>query len=171
VLNERAATRAANLDNALLYKALLLKRGDAFPTAGRLPQVYAIGSELQTEADTLAQPNTCPTVEYYDRFARQHPQWGMPFGFPALSEGEFKTIETWLAQGSPVEPAPALPLTVQREIAKWEQFFNGESSKQRLMARYVYEHLFLGHLYFDQVDRGRFSCWCGRALRLGSPST
>ncbi len=154
VLNERADTRAANLDNALLYKTLLLKRGDAFPTAGRLPAAYAVGTELRTDEDSLVHPNQCPTVERYDHFARQHPQWGMPFGFPALSDKEFKTIETWLAQGSPVEPAAALPQAVQQEIAKWEKFFNGESNKQRLMARYLYEHLFLGHLFFDQTDPG-----------------
>jgi hypothetical protein len=154
VLNERADTRAAHLDNSLLYQALLLKRGDAFPTTGRLPAAYDINSELRTDKDTFAQSSQCPTIERFDHFARQHPQWGMPFGLPALSEGEFKTIETWLAQGSPVEPAAALPQAVQQEITKWEKFFNGESNKQRLMARYLYEHLFLGHLFFDQVEPG-----------------
>ena len=154
VLNERADTRVAHLDNALLYKALLLKRGDTFPAAGRLPAAYAVGSELETDKDSLTQPNSCPTIERYDQHARQHPQWGMPFGFPMMGDEEFKTIETWLAQGAPVAPAVALPQAVQREIAKWEQFFNGPSNKQRLMARYLYEHLFLGHLFFDQVDPG-----------------
>lgn len=156
VLNEGAGTRAAHLDNSLLYKTLLLKRGDTFPTSGRLPDAYAVGSELRTDKDSLTQPSQCPNIERYDHFARQHPRWGMPFGFPALSEVEFKTIETWLAQGAPVEPAAALPQPVQREIAKWETFFNSASNKERLMARYLYEHLFLGHLFFDQIDPGMY---------------
>lgn len=154
VLNERTGTHAAHLDNSLLYKALLQKHADAFPTVGRLPATYAVGTELETDKDSLIQPNSCPTVERYDQHARQHPQWGMPFGFPALSEKEFKTIETWLAQGSPVEPAAELPPALQLEIAKWETFFNAVSNKERLMARYLYEHLFNGHLFFDQTSPG-----------------
>jgi hypothetical protein len=154
VLNERVNTRVANLDNALLYRVLLQKRSDAFPTTGRLPASYAIGTELETDNDSLIQPNTCPTIEHYQQHAHKHPQWGMPFGFPGLSNEEFKIIETWLAQGSPVAPAAATPRAVQQEIAKWERFFNGVSNKQRLMARYLYEHLFHGHLYFDQIDPG-----------------
>jgi len=154
VLNERADTRAAHLDNSLLYKALLQKRADAFPTNGRLPAVYAIGTELETDKDSLIQPNACPTVEQYDKHAHARPQWGMPFGLPGLSDQEFKTIETWLAQGSPVEPPPALPSAVLPEIAKWERFLNGPSNKERLMARYVYEHLFNGHLYFEKFGAG-----------------
>jgi hypothetical protein len=152
VLNERAQTQTANLDNSLLYKALKLKRDDAFPTEGRLPDEYAVVADLRTDEDSLVQPSHCSTVERYGRFAQKHPQWGMPFGFPALSEDQFNTIETWLAQGSPVQRQAALEPAVQGEIAKWEKFFNGESDKERLVARYVYEHLFLGHLYFDEVD-------------------
>lgn len=169
VLNERADTRAAHLDNSLLYRALLLKRGDAFPTAGRLPAAYAVGSELETDKDSLEQPNSCPTIERYERHARQHPQWGMPFGFPALSAGEFETLGTWLAQGSPVEPAAALSLALEREVAKWEKFFNGESNKERLMARYLYEHLFLGHLYFERIDPGSYFVMVRSRTAPGQP--
>jgi hypothetical protein len=156
VLNERADTRLAQLDNSLLYKALLLKRTDAFPTAGRLPKAYAVGSEQDNDPDSLDLPNTCPTIEHYAGFSREHPLWGMPFGFPALSDGEFRTIEDWISQGSPVEPEAALSPALQKEVDQWEAFFNGASNKQRLMARYLYEHLFLGHLYFDHVDRGAY---------------
>ena len=41
-------------------------------------------------------------------------------------------------------------------MRRWEAFFNGDSLKQRLMARYMYEHLFLANLpeqfkFFDPV--------------------
>jgi hypothetical protein len=156
VLNERADTHLANLDNSLLYKALLLKRADNFPTSGRLPKAYSVGSEQDHDEDSLALPNTCPNIEHYTDFSREHPLWGMPFGFPPLSEGEFRTIESWVSQGSPVEPAAALSQALQKEVARWERFFNGESNKERLMARYLYEHLFLGHLYFDRVDSSTY---------------
>jgi hypothetical protein len=156
VLNERANQPRANLENSLLYQALMLKRRDAFPTVGRLPASYAVGSELESDKDSLVQPNTCPAIEGYETFARRHPQWGMPFALPGLSDSEFKTIETWLAQGSPVEPLPPLAPRLEREVAKWEAFLNGATNKQRLVSRYLYEHLFLGHLYFDQVDSSQF---------------
>jgi len=152
VLNERLDSPVANLDNSLLYKALMLKRSDAFPTEGRLPAEYNVGEELWTDKDSLVEPNACSSVERYESFARKHPQWGMPFAFPGLREDEFRTIEAWLVQGSPVEPAKILSQALGREVAKWEYFLNGQSNKQRLMARYIYEHLFLGHLYFDQTE-------------------
>ena len=37
----------------------------------------------------------------------------------------------------------------QRQVQAWESFLNGASPKERLMSRYLYEHLFLGHLYFQ----------------------
>jgi len=70
-----------------------------------------------------------------------------------------------------VEPAAALPPAVQPEIAKWEKFFNGESNKQRLMARYVYEHLFNGHLYFEKFGPGMNFVLVRSRTAPGQPST
>ena len=44
-----------------------------------------------------------------------------------------------------------LPLTAaqRRQVQDWEAFLNGPSPKERLMSRYIYEHLFLGHLQFE----------------------
>ncbi|GKS59381.1 9-hexadecenoic acid cis-trans isomerase [Nitrospira sp.] len=169
VLNERADTREANLDNSLLYKALQLKRADPFPTSGRLPESYAIGSELETDRNSTSSANQCPVSEGYEAFAKSHPQWGMPFGFPGVSDKEFTTIESWLAQGAPVEPIQPLSVALQSEIAKWEAFLNGGSNKQRLMARYLYEHLFLGHLYFDEVDQSRYFMLVRSRTAPGAP--
>ncbi|GAL03310.1 fatty acid cis/trans isomerase [Photobacterium aphoticum] len=35
------------------------------------------------------------------------------------------------------------------DVDKWETFLNGDSLKQQLVSRYIYEHLFVSHLYFD----------------------
>jgi hypothetical protein len=56
-------------------------------------------------------------------FEKDHAQWGMPFGLPALSSKEFATIESWLAAGSPAAEKPALPVALQKQIAQWEMFF------------------------------------------------
>jgi len=43
-----------------------------------------------------------------------------------------------------------------RQVEKWGKFLNGGSNKQKLMSRYLYEHLFLGHLYFASLSNERF---------------
>lgn len=142
VLNERDHTREANLQGSVLYRLLDLKRKHPLP-----PQQV-----LDPEAFTfsLNRKQTCPTIEEMDIFEQEHPQWGMPYGLPALSEKEFATMENWLAAGAPAAANPALPKDIEQTVSRWELFFNGSSAKQQLMSRYLYEHLFLAHLYFDQ---------------------
>ena len=41
-------------------------------------------------------------------------------------------------------------------IEKWEEFFNAKNPKNILVARYLYEHIFLGHLYFEDKGKPRF---------------
>ena len=58
------------------------------------------------------------------------------------------TIKRWLQEGAKVEPLPALPEQSLKEVTQWENYFNGSSLKQKLVARYIFEHLFIGHLHF-----------------------
>jgi hypothetical protein len=73
----------------------------------------------------------------------------MPYGLPGLSAAEMDTIARWLQAGAPDDAPPPLPAAVARQVAEWERFLNGASNKERLMSRYLYEHLFLGHLVFE----------------------
>jgi len=41
-------------------------------------------------------------------------------------------------------------------IGQWEAFLNVPSLKSRLMSRYIYEHWFLAHLYFDDLPVGKY---------------
>ncbi len=61
----------------------------------------------------------------------------------------------WLERGAPALPQAELPAALQAEQDAWERFLNGDSTKERLVARYIYEHLFLATLYLDagQPDR------------------
>ena len=51
----------------------------------------------------------------------------------------------------------------------WEAFLNGDSLKERLMSRYLYEHLFLGILYFDADPGDAPSASCARPRRPATP--
>ena len=44
-----------------------------------------------------------------------------------------------------------LPLTAlqRQQVQQWESFLDGASNRERLMSRYLFEHLFLGHLFFE----------------------
>ena len=45
----------------------------------------------------------------------------------------------------------SMPEAYAPEIAAWEAFFNGDSLKEQLMSRYMFEHLFLANIYFDEL--------------------
>lgn len=140
VLNERQQTPAANLAASVMYRALKLKQDHPLPDTAILPKTFDF---------SLDRVQQCPRIDEYDAFERKNPLWGMPFGLPGLSDGEMATLRRWLELGAPFEGLPAIPAAVERQVADWEAFFNGDSLKQRLVSRYLYEHLFLAHLHFD----------------------
>ncbi len=91
-------------------------------------------------------------------YLSKHPNRGMPFGFPPLTENEFNTIAGWLAQGAPGPDASqqamleAIPEQDKAKIGQWETFLNNQDVKYAMTARYLYEHLFLAHIKFDTPD-------------------
>jgi hypothetical protein len=56
-----------------------------------------------------------------------------------------------LEEGAGYEAPPPLVAGALSNISKWETFLNGETRKEQLMSRYLYEHLFLANLYFDDL--------------------
>ncbi len=94
------------------------------------------------------------TLEQVSEFQDKHPNHGMPYGFPALSEKEYSVIMQWLVQGAkgPDESRQKVletpSLAAVKEIAKWETFLNTDDAKHKMTARYLYEHYILAHLNF-----------------------
>ncbi len=97
----------------------------------------------------------CPRdQEEMGEYIEDKPNHGMPYGFPVLEEGEYKTLAQWLQQGakgpSEIEqlqlstPSPEAAV----EIKKWEDFLNMPDAKHAMTARYLYEHYFLAHINF-----------------------
>jgi hypothetical protein len=75
----------------------------------------------------------------------------MPYGLPALSAEEHTTLGNWLRAGAPGVSRAAISPEIAAEVIRWELFFNGDSLKQQLVSRYIYEHLFIGDLYFSDL--------------------
>ncbi len=94
----------------------------------------------------------------------------MPYGLPGLDEREFATIQRWLAAGAPYEGDLPLSPTVQDQVRLWEAFLNGDSNKERLMSRYLYEHLYLGTLYFEADAQRRPLRLIRSAVAPGKPA-
>ncbi len=147
VLNEQAGTPEQYLQDSVLYKILSLKRLHPQPRSGLLPESFDLA---------LDRRQSCPTQASFRSFAQKHPLWGMPYGMPDLSDMEYQTLVRWIAAGSP-GPAPAEPSPAARAaIARWEAFLNGSSDKERLMSRYLYEHLFIAHIHLDGTSDREF---------------
>jgi Fatty acid cis/trans isomerase (CTI). len=81
---------------------------------------------------------------------------GMPYALPALTSEDVLTLQTWIADGAKgpsskeedkfryIEPV------VEKQIRGWEEYFNRRELRQQLVSRYLYEHLFLAHLRFEE---------------------
>jgi hypothetical protein len=143
---------------ALLTRMLELKREHPLELNGKaLPKEFEIGLERE---------ETCPKAGEFEDFKKDHPSWGMPYALPALSDPDHQTLVGWVAAGTPHEPAPALAPGVADTLASWENFFNTPGLKEQLVSRYIYEHLFLGALYFEGLDDKTFF----RLVRSRTPS-
>ncbi len=140
VLNERDPAPEADRSASVLFRVLDMKRRHPLPDVAVLPKSFQF---------SLARKQQCARIEDFDRFEKRYPPWGMPFGLPGISDAEHATLVHWLEQGAPYEGPPPLPSDVAQTVLDWELFLNGDSLKERLTSRYLYEHLFVAHLHFD----------------------
>ena len=148
VLNERAATPEANRTAGLMYRLLMLKSQHPMPGDSD-----AAASDFEPRPGAAA---ACVADTGIDAFEQASPKAGMPYGLPGIDGAEQRTLMRWLEQGARYEGPPPLPAASAQRVALWERFFNGDSAKEQLFARYAYEHLFLANLYFDDQAERRF---------------
>ena len=141
VLNERTLSPANQLAASVLWRSLMLKQDHPLPVGGRL-----------SDADfgfSLDRRHSCPRLDEFDAHAQAQPLAGMPYGMHGLSADQIELVGRWLMAGAPDDAQAVLPAVLMRQIEVWEQFLNGATPKQQLVARYLYEHLFLGNLVFE----------------------
>lgn len=143
VLNERNQTREANREAGVMARMLTLKRNHPLPASKQLPSSFDL---------SLSRDQQCATIEEFDAFEREYPLWGMPYALPAIGDVEHRVLMRWIEEGGHHRLPPPLDEANRERVFRWETFLNGSSNKQQLMSRYIYEHLFLGHIYFDDVE-------------------
>ncbi|HSC68314.1 MAG TPA: fatty acid cis/trans isomerase [Cellvibrio sp.] len=155
VLNERSNTAEANIKAGVMAQMLELKKANPLPSTAILPASLDLSFNYQ---------QYCSTIETFEDFAKENPLWGMPYGLPGLSEKEHRITMDWLKQGAAMGTPKALSAGVQQQIHSWEAFLNGDSLKQQLVSRYIYEHLFLAQLFFPEAPDFHF-----RLVRSSTP--
>lgn len=115
-------------------------------------------SKLPEDLDlTIVRNNVCAAHDAFDAYAAKTPHGGMPFAVAGLTDAEFQTLQQWLEQGAKVEPdSQAVSPAVQQQVDSWEAFFNQPGAHEALVNRWLFEHLFLAHLYFKGEKNPQF---------------
>ncbi|EEX94230.1 fatty acid cis/trans isomerase [Vibrio orientalis CIP 102891 = ATCC 33934] len=142
ILNERIQNPTANMQAGLIARMLEQKEAHPLPDQTQLE-----GFDFAVDRSQV-----CPTIEEYDQYAQDYPTWGMPYGMPNLASNEYSTLMDWLKNGAIMNAQIPLTLEQQELVNEYETMLNKGSRKVQLTARYIYEHLFLSHLYFSDLN-------------------
>jgi hypothetical protein len=159
VLNEEQAGRASGpqsprdrLDGSLMMR--FLEAGSAHNRPG-------FSREALAPAYAQRFSHGCPTTPSVaaQRLAA-NPALGMPFGLPAIDADDFAMLKRWIAAGAPGPTDEALRAAAEPahpdEVAHWEAFFNDPDPRQRLVSRYIFEHVFLATIVLAESPDERF---------------
>jgi len=143
-----------NLDTSLILKLVEHKRGHE----------HLAVDDLAYDEHQAENSRTCPdNSKKLEEHLKTRPEAGMPYGLPALSDDQIALIKQWTAMGSPWSRPPADPfgndLALARQIEDYLNRYTDnpnfeEAKRQSLVSRYLYEHLFLAHIYLrEQPER------------------
>lgn len=107
--------------------------------------------------DQLERQNHLPNKYEIDGYIAQFPEQGMPLAVSGLTDEEYDAIMTWLEQGAPFDyEAPGATEVELARIQEWEDFLNGKDKRSQLVARYLFEHMFLTTFVFEDTDDANF---------------
>ena len=139
-----------NLEHSFLYKLIQYRKNNP------LPKIEFNSDKSRKCLDSSSEFDKLEAKALSALMLTSYKDLGMPYGFPALSDEDFNTIKNWISKGSfaPPEESP-LPKKLGKQVRIWEQFLNGNTAKEKLVGRYLYEHWFLGHLYFLEEGKTR----------------
>lgn len=85
----------------VMHRMLELKQTNPLPPRGSIPDGFDF---------SLYRDQQCPKQNEFDKFEKDYPLWGMPYGFPGLDPQQHQTMLSWIEQGA---PAPTLACQLQ----------------------------------------------------------
>jgi hypothetical protein len=160
-LNARGGSLDDNLEHSVLNKMIELGRTHPLAPNAPVPEDIELG---------FTRKNYCPVPGEFARYARKKPLQGMPLAITGLTDSEYQTLRQWIREGSVIDAKPAVLGPAEKaQIRQWETFFNRPALKNRLVSRYLYEHLYAAHLYFADLDTVNFFELVRSSTASGSP--
>lgn len=146
---------------ALMARMLELGHNAPLQPNAKLPEGIVLG---------LSRENMCATPGEFNAYAGAHPKEGMPLAVTGLTDQQYKTLQRWLASGAPIDEQGLAPSAKEAlQVQQWENLFNQPGARQSLVARWLYEHLFLAHIYFENGEPGHFFQWVRSRTPSGQP--
>ncbi|NWD09199.1 fatty acid cis/trans isomerase [Pseudomonas gingeri] len=146
---------------ALMARMLELGRRAPLQPNAKLPEDIVLG---------LNRENMCPMPGEFDAYAGAHPKEGMPLAVTGLTDQQYQTLQRWLAAGAPMDAQALAPSARESlQIAQWENLLNAPGARESLVGRWLYEHWFLAHIYFEGGEPGHFFQWVRSRTPSGQP--
>ncbi|KRA16661.1 fatty acid cis/trans isomerase [Pseudomonas sp. Root569] len=146
---------------ALMARMLELGHNAPLQPNAKLPEDIVLG---------LNRENMCATPGEFNTYAGAHPKEGMPLAVTGLSDQQYQTLQRWLASGAPIDEQGLAPSAKEAlQVQQWENLFNQPGARQSLVARWLYEHLFLAHIHFENGEPGHFFQWVRSRTPSGQP--
>ncbi len=113
----------------------------------------------------------CPsTPQSLDAYLEANPAAGMPFGLPAIASADLEKLAAWVANGSPgpteEELRQAGEVSGKAAVAEWEAFLNDPDPRNRLVARYIFDHVYQASIVLEESPGDFF-----RLVRSETPAT
>ena len=146
---------------ALMARMLELGHNAPLAPNAKLPDNIVLG---------LNRDNMCATHSEFSAYACAHPKEGMPLAVTGLTDQQYQTLQRWLASGAPIDEQGLAPSAREAlQVQQWENLFNQPGARESLVARWLFEHLFLAHIYFENGEPGHYFQWVRSRTPSGQP--
>lgn len=146
---------------ALMARMLELGHNAPLQPNAKLPEDIMLG---------LNRENMCAMPGEFNAYAGAHPKEGMPLAVTGLTDQQYQTLQRWLASGAPIDEQGLAPSAKEAlQVQQWENLFNQPGARESLVARWLFEHLFLAHIYFENGEPGHYFQWVRSRTPSGQP--
>ncbi|ROM93814.1 fatty acid cis/trans isomerase [Pseudomonas brassicacearum] len=146
---------------ALMARMLELGHRTPLQPNAKLPEEIVLGLERE---------NMCPMPGEFEAYAGAHPKEGMPLAVTGLTDQQYQTLQRWLASGAPIDQQGLVPSAREAlQVVQWENLLNAPGARESLVARWLFEHWFLAHIYFKDGEPGHFFQWVRSRTPTGKP--